>query len=588
MTKLKNKKIISFFGLSFLGAVLVVINFSSTEAPQNPLPAGSDEQSLSSNEAKSNEKKQPNKPAAPSTNDVDETPLASSANFKNYEVNLDDNSFTIDGKTYPLRVYEPLALPNDTYANQWWVGPTGMEQAWSVPAGPYQTKTAIIDTGYALNHEEFSGRWATSSGESGATIAENPSYLNCSDRALSLNRSCNNIDDNLDGIVDNETGFTSDENPSWLNCTDRSITLDKSCNRVDDDVNGQVDDYRGWDFSNYDHSPQAGEVYDGGSDSDHGTMTSGVLGATGNNGVGIAGVNWYTDILPIQALDDYGYGNSLTVGNSVYYAVDQGVDIISISLGTSADDPFLRQAILYAMENDVVVVAASGNNGCECIVYPANYPEVVAVGASNSSNTTASFSNFGAELDIVAPGQNITTSYWTKDNQTSAYASNVAGTSFSTPFVAGVLGLLRSNQPNASWDELTGILYEESNRKSLTASAPHSKSFGFGYVLSDQALNRVSQAYSPISNYRFSGTILGTERIKVCDAGMFPGSYLYELTKNGQVDYTVNQYERRKKTANSWTSKKLFGLCVGLPTDTPDFIRTISLTQEIRNQQLKQ
>ncbi len=495
---------------------------------------------------------------------------------------------TKSGKTYPLRVYETLALPDDTYANQWWVEPTGMEAAWEMPAGAGDITIAVIDTGFALDHQEFAGRWATNSGESGATASEAPSMLNCTDQGLPLDKSCNNIDDNFDGIVNNESGSTDRENPSWLNCTDQSIALDKSCNRIDDDGNGLVDDRRGWDFSNYDHSVQAGETNPDGEGTTHGTMTAGTLGATGDNGVGIAGVNWHAKILPIQALDDDEYGDSLTVGESIYYAVEQGADIISISLGTAFDDPYIREAILHAMENGVAIVAASGNDGCNCMVYPANYPEVVAAGALNPTGTRASFSSYGNNLDIIAPGQDMITPYWTKNNQTSSYASGVAGTSFATPFVAGVLGLMRAHQPDASWDEIVGIMAENSDRKSLTASNPHSIGIGFGSVMASSALNRASQAFSPFTSYRFDGKILGTEKIKKCDSGVIPGSFLYQLSKNGRINYTVNQYEKRKKTVAGWSSKKLFGLCVGLPTDTPDFIRLLNLTAEIHNKILKQ
>lgn len=499
------------------------------------------------------------------------------------------NSFiTESGETYPLRIYKPLALPNDTYADQWWVEPTGMESAWEAPIGGGDVTVAIIDTGFALNHQEFSGRWATNSGETGTISSEAASTLNCTDQSLPLNRSCNNIDDNFDGIVDNESGFTTVENPSWLNCTDQSVALDKSCNRIDDDSNGLVDDFSGWDFSNYDHSPQAGETNPDGDGTDHGTMTAGTLGATGDNGVGIAGVNWQTKILPIQALDDDSYGDSLTVGGSVYYAVDQGADIISISLGTAFDDPYLREAIFYAMENDVVVVAAAGNDGCNCMVYPANYPEVLSVGAMAPSGLRADFSSYGSNLDIIAPGQDMISPTWTKNNQISAYAGNIAGTSFATPFVAGVLGLMRAHQPDTSWDEIAGIMMENSDRKNLTAAGPHSNTIGFGSVVASAALSRASQPFSPFTSYRFDGEILGSERIKKCDAGTIPGSFLYELTKNGRISYTVNQYEKRKKTSGGWAAQKLFGLCVGLPTDTPDFIRLLNLVAEIHNRILKQ
>ena len=588
MAKTKISKKTALLSLLYLTFFLFVFTAKTNDwqVHQGPGPPASDDLSQT-NSKKAEGGKQP-KPETDKPGGEKKNIKANTQNFRKYAVNYQEKTFTKHGETYPIRVYKPLALPNDTYADQWWVSPTGMESAWDIGAGPTDVKIAIIDTGYALNHQEFSGRWATSSGESGTATSENPSDLNCSDQNISLNQSCNNIDDNFDGIVDNESGATSIENPSWLNCSGQSLALDKSCNRIDDDGNGLIDDYRGWDFSNFDHSPQAGEVNPDGSGTDHGTMTAGILGATGNNNAGIAGVNWNAKILPIQALDDFSYGDSITVGDSVYYAVDQGADVISISLGTDADDPYLRQAILYAMANDVIVVAAAGNDGCNCMVWPARYPEVVSAGASTPSGSTASFSSYGAELDIIAPGKNMTTPVWTKNNQVSAYVANAAGTSFSTPFVAGLLGLMRSWQPDASWDELTGALFENADRKTLTAASPHSLTIGFGFAKASSALSRVTQAYSPETIYRFSGNLLGSERVRACSGGIIPGSFLYELSKSGQINYTVNQYQKRLKTAGGWTAKKLFGLCMGLPTDTPVFLRALNLSQEIRNQLLKQ
>lgn len=494
---------------------------------------------------------------------------------------------TKNGDTYPLRTYEPQLTPNDTYANQWWVAPTGMASAWDIPAGAKQVTTAVIDTGFALNHQEFNSRWAYNNSESGETLAEGASRKNCADRGLSLNQSCNNIDDDYDGVVDNETGPTTLQHSSTLNCTDRALPLNKSCNMIDDDGNGLVDDYLGWDFINFERSPQAGETNPDGDGTMHGTMVAGVMAATGNNGVGIAGVNWQTKILPLQALNDDSYGNTYTVANAVDYAVERGVDIINISLGTDYEDPYLRQAILAAQEAGILVVASAGNDGCNCMVYPANYPEVIAVGASDSSGNVTSFSSYGANLDAVAPGSNMTTPYWTKANGVSAYASGGSGTSFSSPFVAGVFGLMKSHQPNASWDELAGIMFENSDRKSLTASAPRNDSLGFGSIVASSALTRSYSAFAPPIVYRFGGNYLGGERIKICDTAVIPGTFLYEISKNGVVKYSVNRYEIRKAETNGWTTKKMFGVCVGLPTDAPDVLRVISLSQEIRNQQDK-
>ena len=488
-----------------------------------------------------------------------------------------------NGIVYPNRVYATLMTPNDPSYSQWWVAPNGMNEVWDIPAGTYQTKVAVIDTGFALSHQEFTGRWAVNSGESGPSSSEGPSDKNCTDQSLALDKSCNNIDDNFDQIVDNETGATTEQNPSDLNCTDQSLALDKSCNNLDDDSNGYKDDVTGWDFVNFDSSVQAGQINPTGSGTVHGTMVAGVLGASGNNGVGIAGVNWHTKILPIQALDDNGYGDSFTVGQAVYYAVNQGADIISISLGTSTDDPYMRNAILYALDHGALVVSATGNNGCDCISYPANYPEVVAVGAINSSGNLASFSNYGAQLDILAPGQTIATTTYSSTNQTSAYSSSVAGTSFATPFVSGLLALGKMSQPTASWEEIIGTMFENSDRRTLTAAIPRTNTLGFGVVRSNTMLARLRGPTAFAQRVQFDDLNLGSRRNYQCDESAIPATRLYELTKSGQYKYTSNLRELSKSAQTGWTSSQVGYNCMGLPTDTIDTLRVLNLPAELHN-----
>ena len=495
---------------------------------------------------------------------------------------------TKDGRSYPLRVYKTMATPNDPSYNQWWVAPNGMTSVWDTPAGLNPVKIAVIDTGFALSHQELSGRWAINGEEFGAAVTENPSDLNCTDQSIALNRSCNNIDDNFDGILDNETGITTKENPSKLNCTDQSLALDKYCNNVDDDDNGLVDDYRGWDFSNFDAKPQAGEINASGSGTTHGTMVAGILGATGNNGFGIAGVNWNASILPLQSIDDDGYGDSYTVGESIYYAADQGADIISLSLGTDSTDSYLRAAILYALDRGAIIVAASGNDGCNCISYPANYPEVIAVGALGTDGNPASFSNYGSELDILAPGQTITSSYFTAANQTSAYATG-SGTSYATPFVSGLIGHARATQPNATWEELIGAMFENSDRRTLTAASPRSSALGFGVAMASDMLDRLNSPVAELQRYQFSGgTISGSAKSYLCDANTIPATRYYELKKSGIYRYTANLRELSKYQQLGWSSRSVAYVCMGLPTDSIDILRMIDVPNETLNIRLKQ
>ncbi|MGI9027979.1 MAG: S8 family serine peptidase [Candidatus Saccharimonadales bacterium] len=450
---------------------------------------------------------------------------------------------TKDGRVFPLHTYKTFGMPNDPSANQWWVATNGMTQVWDIPASALRSKIAIIDTGFALNHQEFSGRWAINGGESGPT---------------------------------------TNQRLAGPNCTTQALPLDKSCNGIDDDANGLIDDYRGWDFVNSDASSQAGETNPAGTGTKHGTMVAGVAAATGNNGVGIAGVNWYSTILPVQALNDDSYGDSFTVGQSIYYAADQGADVISISLGTSADDAYMHEAVRYALSKGSVVVAATGNDGCDCISYPANYPEVIAVGASKPDGTTASFSSYGANLDIIAPGQGMTSSTWSNTNGASAYANNLAGTSFATPFIGGLLGLARTYQPNANWTEITGAMFENADKRTLTAAAPRTNQLGYGYARASTMLARLQTPQNSVQRYSFSPMAADAARAYQCE-NTLPSTLLYELSSSTQLRYTASPL-----TQSGLSLRSAHYTCIGLPTDTTSTLRIINLAQETKNRQIKQ
>lgn len=495
---------------------------------------------------------------------------------------------TKSGEVYPLRTYRPLSIPNDPGANQWWTTATGVPTAWSIGAGSRPTTIAVIDTGFGLAHEDLIDRWYTNSGEQGPASTEMPSKFNCTDQGKPLDQSCNLIDDNFDAIVDNESGLATLQNPSLLNCTYQGKTLEKSCNLVDDDNNGFVDDVRGWDFAHFDSSVQAGEVNPNGADAWHGTAVAGVMAATGNNGIGIAGVNWSSKILPLQAIDDDSYGNTLTVSKAIDYAVARNVDIISLSLGSEAEDSYVRQAVQRALDKDILVVAASGNQGCDCMIYPAHYPEVLAVGAQNTDGTPASFSSYGTELDIMAPGVAMATTTWTKDNGVSAYTPNAAGTSFSTPYISGLLSLARSHQPNATWGELTNALLASATHTGLSATNPFLPRIGYGYAQAGTFLTRTTTPATPNIRYTFGSTpIKGALSSALTYQCLLPGDHptapLYRIAQGSNVFYTIDSLEYVRALARGDTVRSLGRTCVGLPNDTPAVSRLIHLTSEIDN-----
>ncbi len=504
-------------------------------------------------------------------------------------------SVVINNTEYPLRAYQALLTPNDPSATQWWTGSTELSQSWDISTGSSITTIAIIDTGFALSHEEFAGRWHQNTGEIGIASNEAPSRLNCSDQGLPISAGCNLVDDDLDGIVDNETGGATYQNPSKRNCTALFRPISKDCNNVDDDGNGYVDDVTGWDFMNQDSSVQAGQLNPTGSGTTHGTMVTGVAAATGNNGRGIAGVNWGAKILPIQALDDDGYGDTVSVGQSIYYAIDQGVDIISISLGTQFNDVFVREAIEAATKAGIIVVAASGNDGCDCMSYPARYPEVVAVGANTSANVPASFSSWGSELDVLAPGNDIRTSTWTPGNNSSAYVSGVAGTSFATPYVAGLLATMKSLQPESTPLQLIAGLGESTTKPGGMTSRPLDSRYGFGLTNALAANRRMSIPKTDLQVYRFTPVqtgsfLLGNSSYEA--SGTYSAHYcvdgtgstpIFELTKPGAIFYSLSRIEAYKAQSQGYAVNRFTYACMQQNHDSYQLARLIDIFKEFRN-----
>lgn len=517
-------------------------------------------------------------------------PKASLVTTHTFIKKVGDRALAPNGQYYPLRTYNALSLPNDPQASQPWVTATNMASAWNIPRGNHPTLLAIIDTGVALKHEEFQNRWYTNPGESGPTTQEAPSQLNCTDRGLPLDQSCNLIDDNGDGIVDNESGPTLYENPSRLNCTDQHQPLDKSCNLIDDDHNGLVDDVHGWDFNSFDNSVQAGEVNPAANRGHHATYVTGVAAATSNNGVGIAGVDGGTTILPIQALDDSGTGSNVAVANAIYYAASLKADVINLSLGSTTADPLVRQAVQAAIAAGSVVVAAAGNDGCDCMVYPANYPEVLAVGAADNSGQLASFSSYGANLDILAPGVNLYTTDWLPSNQTSAYVSGISGTSLATPIISGLLTRLKSLQPNATPLQLIAALTENTNRLNLPVGVVRSDKVGFDLVDAGAATQRLYTSYAPslmstfgnlsLGNFLSPSTpseFVGSAQAFQCAAPALGSTPVYELVKPDASFFTASILEKQQALDKGFNSSFFGYTCLSQPQDKPSTLRLINL-----------
>jgi thermitase len=205
----------------------------------------------------------------------------------------------------------------------------------------------------------------------------------------------------------------------------------------------------------------------------HGTHVAGIIGALVNNSEGVAGISWYNKILPVKALDSSGAGTTYSVAEGIIWAADNGAKVINLSLGNYADSEFLHDAIRYAYDKDIVIVSAAGNDNTERPGYPAAYPEVLAVAATNSGTEKASFSNYGDYIDVAAPGESIASTY--PDGQ---YAA-LSGTSMSSPHVAALAGLIRSINPELSNTEVMKLMTDNA----IDLGTPgHDIYYGWGQV----------------------------------------------------------------------------------------------------------
>ncbi len=187
-------------------------------------------------------------------------------------------------------------------------------------------------------------------------------------------------------------------------------------------------------------------------DNGHGTHVSGIIASETNNQEGGAGITWYNKIMPIKAMESEGYGTSFNIAKGIVWAVEHGARVINLSLGNYHTSKIMKDAVQYAFDRNVVMVAAAGNDNTNQISYPAAYPEVIGVSAMSYTGRLASFSNYGDYVDVTAPGVQIPSTYFNQQ-----YAA-LSGTSMATPHVAGLAGLIFSANPKLSNRQVIKII----------------------------------------------------------------------------------------------------------------------------------
>lgn len=303
----------------------------------------------------------------------------------------------------PVFIRKVFFTPNDTYFSQQWGlnnTHTQAELAWNYAQGNSAVKIAIVDSGMDMDHPDLVGNLWVNPGE----------------------------DLNGNGVVD----------PS-----DR--------NNLDDDANGYIDDFSGWDFMYDDNDPNDDwPAPEGG----HGTHCAGIAAAQTNNGVGVASLSFDCSVIPIRT----GEGIYIYAGNEgVAYALNLQADIVSLSWGGGGFSMLEQDMYNQAFNNGTFVVAAAGNDNTSEPMYPAGYGNVFAVASTTQNDTKSSFSNYGAWVDIAAPGSNIFSTYL------NASYTNMSGTSMACPFTASLAGLVKGAFPDMTPADLAETIQSTSD-----------------------------------------------------------------------------------------------------------------------------
>lgn len=379
---------------------------------------------------------------------------------------------------------EVVQLPsNDTI-----IVNAALEYLKNQPGVEYVERNQIRRITLAPDDEFFADQWHLSTADAGGVSAE------------AAWETQTGSDDVVVAVVD--TGVDTDHvdlvDNMWVN--EDEIPN----NDTDDDGNGFVDDYNGYDFveENGDPTPDPdglnNDAYAGvDTGVTHGTHVAGIIAAQGNNAIGMSGVAWDTSIMAVRVLDDEGSGTDSQIAAGIEYAVDNGADIIHMSLGGYGSTNTLEAAVQYAIDNNVLIVTAAGNDGVNIDLnpfYPACYAHVLGVGSTGPTSVASSFSNYGDDcVDISAPGETIYSTLYTDDvayDFTDDYGA-MTGTSMAAPVVSGVSALLLAQDATLTPTQLTDIVRLTADDIRLDAA------YGAGRVNTYAALDGIELANNP-------------------------------------------------------------------------------------------
>jgi serine protease len=396
----------------------------------------------------------------------------------------------------PNYISHPDKVPNDSfYRYQWHYPYIKLPEAWDITTGSASTIVAVIDTGAKYGHPDLGPRLA------GAGY-------------------------DYDFITDPQVSLDGDG-------------PDANADDPGDDPNQQNSSY-------------------------HGSHVAGTIGAATNDGAGVAGVNWACRLMVLRGLGAGG-GTDYDISQAILYAArldnatgkkpTQSAKVINMSLSSDGASTTERNAVEKALNAGVIIVAAAGNKGNDVPRYPAAFPGVIAVGATDLSGELAAYSNYGSHVSVVAPGGNtaadlnddqyvdgVLSCGWKQDTNAPSYPF-YQGTSMASPHVAGIVSLMLAKNPNLTPAQVKQYLEETA----IDLGDPGKDDrYGYGMVDPVAALNRVM------------GSTSGTPKLVVStntlDFGYTETELTVTVSNGGGGTLIVNQTSVTTSKGSGWLS----------------------------------